>query len=127
VGATAQFVLAQYVSAQKEYGMIARIWRGQAKASKADAYYRHFTTSVAPHLKKIPGHRGAYLLRQEFRGQVEFLAVTLWESMETIKRFTGSDPNLAVVEPKARAALTTFDDFARHYEVAYSDPPRLGS
>jgi hypothetical protein len=27
---------------------------------------------------------------------------------------------VAVVEPEARAVLSAFDDFARHYEVAYS-------
>lgn len=65
--------------------MIARIWRGRATASKADGYYRHFTTNVAPHLKEIPGHKGAYLRRRETQGEVEFAAVTLWESIETIK------------------------------------------
>ncbi len=100
--------------------MIARLWRGQAAAASADTYQRHFATAVVPHLKDIPGHRGAYLLRREVDGGVEFLAVTLWDSIETVKGFTGPDPDVAVVEPEARAALTGFDDFARHYEVAHS-------
>lgn len=97
--------------------MIARTWRGQAKASKADAYYRHFTTNVAPHLKEIPGHKGAYLLRREAKGEVEFPAVTFWDSIKTIKGFAGLKPDVAVVEPEARAALSAFDDFVNH---AYS-------
>jgi heme-degrading monooxygenase HmoA len=101
--------------------MIARIWRGTAAIANADAYYHHFTTKVTPHLKDILGHQGAYLLRREAGGQVEFLAVTLWDSIETIKKFAGPDPEVAIVEPEGRAALTEFDDFARHYEVAYSD------
>ena len=100
--------------------MIARIWRGWANTSNADAYYRHFTTNVAPNLKKITGHNGAYLLRHESKGEVEFVAVTFWETMETIKAFAGSNPDAAVVEPEARAALKAFDAFSRHYEVAYS-------
>ncbi len=100
--------------------MIARIWRGQANASNADAYYRHFTTKVAPHLKTMRGCQGAYLLRRETNGEIEFLAVTLWESIGAIREFAGSNPAMAVVEPEARAVLSAFDDFASHYEVAYN-------
>lgn len=100
--------------------MIARTWRGMAVVTKADAYYRHFTSEVVPHLKNIPGYQGAHLLRREADGQVEFLAITLWDSIETTKKFSGPDPNVAIVEPEGRAALTTFDNFARHYDVAYS-------
>jgi heme-degrading monooxygenase HmoA len=103
----------------RENQMIARVWRGQATPSKADAYYRHFTTNVVPHLKELGGHKGAYLLRRVANGQVEFMAVTLWESMATIKGFAGPNPDMAVVEREARAVLSTFDDFVRHYEVAY--------
>jgi heme-degrading monooxygenase HmoA len=99
--------------------MIARTWSGQATIAKADAYIRHFTTNVAPHLKEIAGHRGAWLLWRETDGRVEFLAVTLWDSLEIVKAFAGPDPEVAIVEPEARAALSAFDEFARHYEVAY--------
>ena len=101
--------------------MIARIWRGMAEPEKADDYQRHFTTAVAPHLKEMAGHEGAYLLRREVAGQVEFLAVTLWDSMETISQFTGPDPSVAIVEHEDRAALAAFDDFASHYEVCHAD------
>jgi heme-degrading monooxygenase HmoA len=100
--------------------MIARTWHGTATTAKAGDYHRHFTAKVAPHLKDIAGHRGAYLLRHEADGQVEFLAVTLWDSIETIKQFAGSDPDVAIVEPEGQAALSAFDDFARNYEVAYN-------
>jgi len=100
--------------------MIVRTWRGTATTVNADSYQQHFTTNVVPHLNDIDGHRGAYLLRRELDGQVEFLAVTLWESMETIREFAGAKPEVAIVEPEARAVLSGFDDFAHHYEVAYS-------
>jgi heme-degrading monooxygenase HmoA len=100
--------------------MIARIWRGVAASTKADAYRHHFITTVAPHLEEMEGHKGAYLLRRDVEGQVEFLAVTLWDSIETITQFTGPDPAVAIVEPEGRAALSTFDDFASHYEVSFS-------
>ena len=104
--------------------MIARLWRGRAAdAAKADAYVRHFTGSVSPELKELAGHRGAWLLRREVDGQIEVLAVTLWESRQSIEAFAGADIDKAVVEPEARAVLATFDDFATHYEVAYPEAP----
>jgi heme-degrading monooxygenase HmoA len=111
--------------------MIVRIWRGQAASGNADAYHRHVTTNVFPALNDIPGHHGAYLLRREADGQVEFLAVTFWDSIESIKTFAGRNPDIAVVEPEARAVLSDYDDFVRHYEVAFDSreqpsKPRAG-
>ena len=97
--------------------MLARIWRGSATLAKADDYARHFTTAVVPNLERIAGHRGAYLLRRKTDTGVEFLAVTLWDSIETIRKFSGPDPEVAHVEPEGRAALTAFDEFARNYEI----------
>ena len=98
--------------------MIARIWRGRTTLAKAADYHRHFTTQVVPNLSAIAGHEGAYLLRREREGQVEFLAVTLWDSLETVRKFSGDDADLAHIEPEGRAALTEFDEFVTHYEVA---------
>jgi heme-degrading monooxygenase HmoA len=100
--------------------MIARIWRGRATDAKADDYHRHFTSDVVPNLERIAGHKGAYLLRREVEGGVEFLAVTLWDSLATIKAFSGPDPERAHIEPAGRAALSDFDEFARNYEVVVS-------
>lgn len=99
--------------------MIARLWRGSADPAKSDGYFRHFSETVAPELKNLQGHRGAWLLRREVDGRTEFLAVTLWESRQSIEAFTGPDILRSVVEPEARAALAEFDDFATHYEVAF--------
>jgi heme-degrading monooxygenase HmoA len=101
--------------------MIARTWHGTATLAKAEAYRNHFTTKVVPHLKDLAGHQGAYLLQREVEGRVEFLAMTLWDSIEAIRQFSGSDPERATVEPEGRAALLSFDEFARNYELAYND------
>ena len=102
--------------------MIVRIWRGQAETSRADAYHRHVTERVFPALTKISGHRGAYLLRRAVGERVEFLAVTLWDSLDTVRQFAGDNPDLAVVEPEAQAVLAEYDDFVRHFELAHASP-----
>jgi hypothetical protein len=37
--------------------------------------------------------------------------------MAALRRFAGNEPERAVVEPEARAVLSEFDNFVRHYEV----------
>ncbi|WP_024512586.1 antibiotic biosynthesis monooxygenase [Bradyrhizobium sp. ARR65] len=97
--------------------MIARIWRGETTAENAPRYQDHATHRVFPSLASLPGHRGAYLLKRTARDDVEFLAVTLWDSIEALKAFAGAAPEAAVVEPEARAMLSRFDEFVRHYDV----------
>lgn len=104
--------------------MIARLWRGHAAtAVNAEAYARHVIGTVFPSLKDLAGHRGAWLLRREVDGRTEFIALTLWESRESIQAFAGRDIGKAIVEPEARAVLAGFDDFASHYDVAFAGKP----
>jgi hypothetical protein len=74
---------------------------------------------VFPALSAIAGHAGAYLLERSVGPSTEFLAVTLWDSIEAVKQFAGTDPDIAIVEPAARAVLADFDDFVRHYKVSH--------
>ena len=98
--------------------MIARVWRGAAADGMgARAYLRHFDAAVLPVLEKVAGYRGARVLRRDEAGRVELLVTTFWDSMQAVRGFAGEDPERAVVDPEARAALVELDDFVRHYEV----------
>jgi heme-degrading monooxygenase HmoA len=102
--------------------MIVCHWRGLASRATADAYEAHATQTVFPSLKAMTGHRGAWLLRRHTEGQVEFVALTLWESSDSIKAFAGNDLSTAIVESEGRAALSSFDNFATHYEILFRTP-----
>ncbi len=97
--------------------MIVRAWRGYASAAIPDAYPRHLLESVRPKLERLAGFRGLTLLRRHLGAEIEFLVLTHWESMDAIRAFAGDDPERAVVEPEARAALVRFDDRVIHYDV----------
>lgn len=101
-------------------GMILRMWRARASPEQADLYFKHATQKVFPALRAIEGHRGAYLLRGLVGGAVEIVVMTLWDSMEAVRKFAGSKPDRAVVDPEARAVLTDFDDFVTHFEVVHA-------
>ncbi len=99
--------------------MILRMWKGRAAAEKADGYIEHVTKRVFPALTAIDGHRGAYLLLRELDGAIEFVVLTLWESMEAVRRFAGAKPEEAVVEPEAKAVLSSFDESVTHFEIVH--------
>jgi len=99
--------------------MVVRTWRGQTTRDNRDAYVRHVTQNVFPKLKSISGHRGAYLLQKESKDRVEFLVLTMWESMQAVRAFAGKNVDQAVVEPEARAVLAEFDVFVNHYELVH--------
>jgi heme-degrading monooxygenase HmoA/uncharacterized protein YciI len=98
-------------------GRIVRLWKGRTTAANAEKYIQHLTNNVFPELRAIPGHRGAYLLRRRSDGEVEFVVLTLWDSMEAIRKFAGTDVQKAVVAPKAQTVLSSFDEFVSHYEA----------
>jgi uncharacterized protein len=104
-------------------GMILRMWKARATPEKSRNYIEHATKKVFPALGAIEGHNGAYLLRRVVGGAVEFVVLTLWESMEAVCRFAGANSEKAVVEPEARAALTAFDDSVTHFEVVHGTRP----
>jgi heme-degrading monooxygenase HmoA len=97
--------------------MIVRAWRGYGAAAEAQAYPRHLLQVVRPKLEQLAGYRGLYLLQRRDLEEIEFLVLTLWESMEAVRLFAGDQPERAVVEPEARAALVRFDERVSHYEV----------
>ena len=97
--------------------MIVRAWRGYATPSHEEAYPDHLLRTVRPKLEALSGFGGLYLLRRRDSAEVEFQVLTLWNSMADILAFAGPDPERAVVEPEAAAALVRFDATVRHYEV----------
>ena len=96
--------------------MIARIWHGWTTPGNADAYETMLRAEILPGIHRIGGYHGAYLLRND-GAEVEFVTITLWETIESIRAFAGEDYEAAVVPPEARELLQRFDERSRHYEV----------
>ena len=97
--------------------MIVREWRALATRDNAQAYIKFFGQTVVPILKTVDGNRGARLMHREVEDGVELVAMTLWESPDAIRAFSGNDPTKARVEPEARALFIRFDDTVLLYEL----------
>jgi GNAT superfamily N-acetyltransferase/heme-degrading monooxygenase HmoA len=97
--------------------VIARVWRGWAKAENADAYERLLQEVVYPGLQEIKGYNGGYILRHDSKSETEFVTVNLFESLSAVKAFAGPDYNVPVFEPEARQLLSKVEPIAHHYDV----------
>lgn len=97
--------------------MIARMWRGSALPEKAEEYARHLENSVLPELQQIDGFQGLQLMRRESSDSVEFIVMTLWDSMESIHSFAGKNAEVAVVAPAAQPLFREYDMTVKHFDV----------
>jgi len=97
--------------------MIARHWRGLAKADRADAYVTHLREETFPAIRKLPGFKSAAILRRDVTEGVEFLIVTTWDSLDAIRAFAGANIDAAVVPEKAQQMMVDYDRVVRHFEV----------
>jgi len=97
--------------------MIARMWRGFALPEKAEEYVRHLENSVLPELQQIDGFQGLQLMRKESSDRVEFIVMTLWDSLKSIHTFAGENAEVAVVAPAAQPLFREYDTTVKHFEV----------
>jgi len=97
--------------------MIGRLWHGWTTREHADAYERLLVTRILPGIHRVEGYQGGYLLRRDVPEGVEFVTLTLFASMESVRAFAGADHEVAVVPPEARALLSRFDERSAHFDV----------
>ena len=99
--------------------MICRLWRGWTTRDNADAYESIVRGQVIPGIEAmhIPGFRSIDLVRREREHDVEFMTLMWFDTLDSVKAFTGADYEVAHVPAEARAVLTDFDQRSAHYEV----------
>jgi heme-degrading monooxygenase HmoA len=99
--------------------MICRLWHGWTTPANADAYEQLLREEVFVGIsaRGIAGFRGIELLRRTTDGEVEFVTLMWFESLDDVRAFAGADYAKAVVPESARRILSRFDAESAHYEV----------
>ncbi len=99
--------------------MISRVWHGFTTPENADVYENLLKEEIFTGIgnRHIEGYKGIQLFRRDVAGEVEFITVMWFDSIDSVRIFAGDDYEAAVVPPKARAVLKRFDDRSQHYEV----------
>jgi heme-degrading monooxygenase HmoA len=97
--------------------MIARIWHGKTKASKAGDYRDFLIARAIPDYQSITGNLGVHILRCLEGDEAHFITLTFWENVEVIKAFAGEDIEKAKYYPEDKNFLLEFEPKITHYEV----------
>lgn len=102
--------------------MMNRVWHGWTTPDNADAYEYLLKEEIFRTIDamKVSGYRGITLLRRTLdNGEVEFVTIMQFESVEAVRQFAGADYRQAYVPEKARALLSRFDAQSQHYLVRH--------
>jgi len=83
----------------------------------AKKYEELLRGEVLPGIHRVEGYRGAWLLRREIPEGAEFVTLTIFDSMDAVRRFAGDDVESAVVPEETRRLLTRFDGRSVHYTI----------
>ncbi|MBS1802613.1 MAG: antibiotic biosynthesis monooxygenase [Acidobacteria bacterium] len=97
--------------------MIARIWHGYTKPEDADGYESTLKPELLPGIGKVPGYRGGYVLRRSMDGEVEFITIMIWESIDAIKAVAGANYTASIIPENRLKYLSRYDSHAAHYEI----------
>lgn len=97
--------------------MIARSWHGRVPTNKADAYYAYLLRTGLAEYRATPGNRGVYVFRRTEGPITHYVLTTLWDSVDAIRAFAGSDYERAVYYPEDDNYLLEREFSVTHYEV----------
>jgi heme-degrading monooxygenase HmoA len=101
--------------------MILRSWRGAVRPADAERYLAHQSETGVDDYRATEGNRGVIVLSRPRGDLVEVITLSLWDSMDAVRRFAGEDPGVARFYPGDDDLLAEKDRHADHWEVVESD------
>ncbi len=96
-----------------------RLWHGEVAIDKADEYENFMIERVAPDYGAVEGLLKLYFQRKNEERTAHFLLVTLWDSIESVKKFAGDNPEIAKYYPEDDNFLLEKEKHVSMYEVFY--------
>ncbi len=98
--------------------MMVRVFRAQVRAGKQVDFQRKVEQLSIPLGKSQPGMLAYYAGKPAESTSDEFVMVTLWDSLASLKDFAGEDWSRAVIPEEELPLLE--ETFVHHYEVSGS-------
>lgn len=98
---------------------IMRLWHGEVAIGNADEYEKFMIERAAPDYGSVEGLIKLYFQRKDDETKAHFLLVTIWDSIDSVKKFTGKNPELAKYYPEDDNFLLKKETHASIYKVFY--------
>lgn len=97
---------------------IIRVWKGWTNKENAPVYEELLVSEIFPEVKKkgVKGLKKVSISTQEMNGEVEFLLLLHFDSLESVRTFAGENYETAYIPDKAKLILSRYEKTAKHYE-----------
>jgi len=100
--------------------MIVRTWHGRTQLSQGDEYEAFMKERAAPDYGSVPGLQNLFFTRRDEGDVSHFLLVTIWDSIDAVKKFSGKNPDIAKYYPEDDDYLLEKEKYSQNYRVFHS-------
>ncbi len=101
--------------------MITRLWQGYTTPENADAFEAYIQIEVFPKLREVRGFLGGKLLRRNLFQEVEFVALSHFDSLESIRAAAGDEFGYIIIPEAGRKLLSRYDQRVAIYGVVVEE------
>lgn len=98
---------------------IMRLWHGEVAIRDADEYEKFMIERAAPDYGSVEGLLKLYFQRRNEDAAAHFLLVTIWDSLASIEKFAGAEPELAKYYPEDDDFLLAKEKHTSLYEIFF--------
>ena len=100
--------------------MIVRTWHGRTRLSDWDAYESFMKKRAAPDYSSVDGLQQLFFTLRDEGDVSHFLLITVWDTLEAVKKFAGDDPSVAKYYPEDDRFLLEKEDHSLNHQVFFS-------
>lgn len=97
--------------------MVARMWRGRTRRADAAEYLEYVRETGVARQRGTDGNLASLVFTRPRGPETEFVVLSLWDSMDSVRRFAGPEPGRAVYYPEDRRWLKRLDPGVEHYAI----------
>jgi heme-degrading monooxygenase HmoA len=100
--------------------MIVRTWHGRTLLSDGDKYEAFMKKRAAPDYGSVAGLEQLFFTRRDEADISHFLLITLWDSIDSVKKFAGENPEIAKYYLEDDEYLLEKEKYSQNYQVFHS-------
>ena len=97
--------------------MFAREWKSRCPVHQRESFIEYLYKTGVKDSSATLGFKGAQIFTRDLDDQVEVTLISYWDSLDSIKAFSGDDIGVARLYPDDYKFELEPDNFVTHYEV----------
>ena len=100
--------------------MFAREWKARCPMHQKEGFIEYLRQTGVKDTSATVGFKGAQVFTRALAEGIEVTLITYWDSLDSIKAYSGDDIGVARLYPDDSKYELDPDEFVTHYEVVES-------